>query len=26
MRPRLEQERAPDDLLEDVWLSELSSA
>ncbi|MDQ3926537.1 MAG: AAA family ATPase, partial [Actinomycetota bacterium] len=24
IRPRLERERAPDDLLEDVWLSELS--
>ena len=24
MRPRIERERAPDDLLEDVWLSELS--
>ncbi|MDQ3965346.1 MAG: AAA family ATPase, partial [Actinomycetota bacterium] len=24
LRPRLERERAPDDLLEDVWLSELS--
>ena len=24
MRPRLEMERAPDDLLEDAWLSELS--
>ena len=24
IRPRIERERAPDDLLEDVWLSELS--
>src|SRR3712207_12848 len=24
MRPRMERERAPDDLLEDAWLSELS--
>ena len=24
LRPRLERERAPDDLLEDIWLSELS--
>ncbi|MGH3147942.1 MAG: AAA family ATPase, partial [Rubrobacter sp.] len=24
IRPRLERERAPDDLLEDIWLSELS--
>jgi DNA-binding SARP family transcriptional activator len=26
IRPRIERERAPDDLLEDVWLSELSTA